>query len=46
MIIPVPHVSGTVSLITKVWLIAHALALLFMSAQLAVVGTLISSFNF
>lgn len=46
MIIPVPHVSGTVSLITKVWLIAHALVLLFMSAQLAVVGTQTSSFNF
>lgn len=46
MNIPAPHVSGTVSLITKVWRIAHALVLLYMSAQLAVVGTLISSFNF
>lgn len=46
MTIPVLHVSGTVSLITKAWRIARALVLLFMSAQLAVVGTQTSSFNF
>lgn len=46
MIIPVLHVSGTVSLTTKVWRIAHALVLLYMSAQLAVAGTQTISFNF
>ena len=46
MSIPVPHVSGIVYLITKVWRIAHALVPLFMSVRLAVVGTQTSSFNF